>query len=115
MCSRIASVLRGKHKPGYTPHVDTGDCVIVVNADKVHLTGKKMIEKEYISYSGYPGGQKRHTPAELLARKPYAVIEMAVKGMLPKNRLGRAMYGKLFVYAGPDHPHKAQKPETLEI
>lgn len=115
MCTRIATVLRGKHRASYTPHVDTGDYVIVINADKVRFTGKKMTEKEYISYSGYPGGQKRRTPKEVLNHRPAAIVEKAVKGMLPKNRLGNAMYRKLFVYAGAEHPHKAQKPQTLEI
>lgn len=114
MCSRIATILRGKHHAGYTPHVDTGDYVIVINAEKVRFTGKKMTDKEYISYTGYPGGQKKRTPKEMLSHKPGAVVEMAVKGMLPKNKLGRAMFKKLFVYAGTEHPHQAQKPQPLE-
>jgi large subunit ribosomal protein L13 len=115
ICSRIASVLRGKHKPDYTPHFDAGDHVIVINADKVRLTGKKMTDKVYLSYSLYPGGQKATTPEALLASKPEQVIEKAVKGMLPKNTLGRAMYRKLFVYAGPDHKHQAQQPKPLPL
>ena len=113
MCTKIATVLKGKHKPSYTPHVDCGDNVIVINADKVRLTGSKMEKKVYLTYSGYPGGQKSTTAAELMAKKPYAMVEKAVKGMLPKNRLGRAMFRKLYVYAGEEHPHAAQKPESL--
>ena len=115
MCSRIAAILRGKTKPTFTPHVDTGDFVIVINADKIELSGKKMTDKEYLSYSGYPGGQKSITPKELLVKKPTAVVEMAVKGMLPKTKLGRAMIKKLFVYAGPDHKHKAQQPKEIKF
>lgn len=114
VCSKIASVLRGKHKPSYTAHVDTGDYVIVVNSDKVRLTGAKLEDKEYLSYTGYPGGQRAINAKELMAKKPTAVIEKAVKGMLPKNKLGRAMIKKLFIYAGPDHPHGAQKPQELK-
>ena len=114
MCTTIATVLRGKHRPDYTPHVDTGDNVIVINAEKVRLSGNKHEAKEYIRYTGYPGGQRRETARELLDRKPEAVIENAVRGMLPKNRLGRAMFGKLHVYAGAEHPHAAQKPEILK-
>lgn len=113
MCTKIATVLKGKHKPSYTPHVDTGDNVIVINADKIRLTGSKMEQKVYLSYSMYPGGQKSITAKELMVKKPYAVVERAVKGMLPKNKLGRAMFKKLFVYAGAEHPHVAQKPENL--
>ena len=115
MCTKIASVLRGKHKPDFTPHFDNGDYIIVVNADKVRFTGLKMDQKEYIRYSGYPGGQKRATPKDLLDKKPEAIVENAVRGMLPKTRLGRAQIKKLFVYAGPEHPHAAQKPEKLEL
>lgn len=114
MGSKVASVLRGKHKPSYTPHVDTGDYVIIINADKVRLTGAKMDDKEYLSYSGYPGGQKSITAKELMAKHPTRVVENAVKGMLPKNKLGRAMIKKLFVYAGAEHPHSAQKPVELK-
>ena len=113
MCTKIATVLKGKHKPSYTTHVDTGDNVIVINADKIRLTGSKMEQKVYLSYSMYPGGQKSITAKELMVKKPYAVVERAVKGMLPKNKLGRAMFKKLYVYAGAEHPHAAQKPENL--
>lgn len=112
--SLIASTLRGKHKPSYTPHVDCGDNVIVINAEKVKLTGKKMTNKVYLTYSGYPGGQKKQTPREMLAKHPERLVETAVKGMLPKNKLGRAMFKKLFIYAGTEHPHTAQKPESLK-
>ncbi|MCI4650279.1 50S ribosomal protein L13 [Phaeodactylibacter sp.] len=115
MCTKIASVLRGKHKPSYTPHVDTGDYVIVINAGKVRFTGNKLDQKEYQRYSGYPGGQKSRTAKEMLDKKPIGVVEAAVRGMLPKNRLGRAMFKKLFVYEGAEHPHEAQKPEKLEL
>ncbi|MDQ6843153.1 MAG: 50S ribosomal protein L13, partial [Bacteroidota bacterium] len=113
MCAKIASVLRGKNKPYYTPHVDCGDFVVVTNCDKVKFTGKKLDDKIYINYSGYPGGKKEETAGELLKRRPDAVIERAIKGMLPKNRLGRKMYKKLYVYAGSEHPHTAQKPQSL--
>lgn len=115
MCSEIAKILRGKHKPSYTPHVDCGDNVIVINADKVRLTGKKWDQKTYLTFSGYPGGQKSATAKELATKKPYAVVENAVRGMLPKNRLGRAMFKKLYVYAGSEHSHVAQKPEQLKF
>ncbi|HEY6083031.1 MAG TPA: 50S ribosomal protein L13 [Chitinophagaceae bacterium] len=113
MSAKIAAVLRGKNKPYYTPHVDCGDFIIVVNADKILLSGNKMEDKEYITYSGYPGGQKKETAKNLLRRRPEAVVERAVKGMLPKNRLGRQMYKKLFVYTGEAHPHAAQQPQPL--
>lgn len=109
----IAAVLRGKNKPYFTPHVDCGDFVVVINADKVILTGNKPQNKQYITFSGYPGGQKKETAKNLLARRPEAVIERAVKGMLPKNRLGRQLFKKLFVYAGSEHPHTAQKPQPF--
>lgn len=115
LASRIAHVLRGKHKPDFTPHFDNGDYVIVVNADKVRLTGKKMTDKIYLRYSGYPGGQKETTPAEYLAKRPEVIIEKAVKGMLPKTKLGRAQYKKLFVYAGAEHQHAAQQPKPLDL
>ncbi len=115
LASRIAHVLKGKHKPSYTPHVDTGDYVIVINADKVRFTGAKMAQKEYISYSLYPGGQKRVKAAEMAEKKPLFILEKAVKGMLPKNRLGRAMFKKLFTYEGAEHPHQAQKPEAFNF
>jgi large subunit ribosomal protein L13 len=113
LCTHIAAVLRGKNKPSYTPHADTGDYVIVVNADKIRFTGNKMAEKEYISHSLYPGGQKIVKAKDMMVKKPTAVVESAVKGMLPKTKLGRAMYKKLFVYANAEHPHGAQKPEVL--
>ena len=113
LASRVASVLRGKNKPEYTPHVDTGDYVIVVNADKVKVTGKKLQQKVYYNHSDYVGGMRETTLKEMLAKKPERVIELAVKGMLPKGPLGRSMYTKLFVYAGPEHKHEAQKPEAL--
>jgi large subunit ribosomal protein L13 len=115
VCSQIAHVLRGKHKPSYTPHVDTGDYVIVINAEKIRFTGSKWDQKEYITFSGYPGGQKRRTAKEMRDKKPIGVVENAVRGMLPKTKLGRAMIKKLFVYEGTEHPHLAQKPETLEF
>ena len=113
LASEVAKVLRGKNKPTFTPHVDTGDYVIVVNAEKIAVTGKKMDQKIYYSHSDYVGGLKSATLKEMLAKHPDRVIELAVKGMLPKGPLGRQMYKKLFVYAGPDHKHAAQKPEAL--
>ena len=113
LASGVASVLRGKNKPQFTPHVDTGDYVIVVNADKIKVTGKKLEQKIYYNHSDYVGGMKETTLKEMLAKKPERVIELAVKGMLPKGPLGRSMYTKLFVYAGPEHKHEAQKPEAL--
>ena len=110
-----AVLLRGQHKPIYTPHVDTGDFVIVVNAEKVELTGKKLQQKEWITHSRYPGGLKRTSYGILLQTKPEKVVEKAVRGMLPKNKLGDQMYRKLKVYRGPEHPHQAQKPEAWEI
>lgn len=113
LASGVASVLRGKNKPQFTPHVDTGDYVIIVNADKIKVTGKKLEQKIYYNHSDYVGGMRETTLKEMLAKKPERVIELAVKGMLPKGPLGRSMYTKLFVYAGPEHKHKAQKPEAL--
>ncbi|OEF96451.1 50S ribosomal protein L13 [Vulcanibacillus modesticaldus] len=115
LASEAASILRGKHKPQYTPHVDTGDFVIIINADKVHLTGKKLAQKKYYRHSGYPGGLKVTTAGDMLKNKPERMIELAVKGMLPKNTLGRKQGMKLKVYAGSEHPHAAQKPEVWEI
>lgn len=115
MCTKIASVLRGKNKAYYTPHFDCGDYVIVVNSGKAKFTGNKMEQKEYQTFSGYPGGQKAETAKSLIARRPNVVIERAVKGMLPKNRLGRAMYKKLFVYEGAEHPHTAQQPKEMKF
>ncbi|MGN0165270.1 MAG: 50S ribosomal protein L13 [Lachnospiraceae bacterium] len=115
LTSQIAAVLRGKNKPVFTPHIDTGDYVIVINAEKIKVTGKKLEQKIYYNHSDYPGGMRETTLAELLAKKPEKVIELAVKGMLPKGPLGRSMIDKLHVYAGPEHPHAAQKPEVLEF
>jgi len=115
MCTQIATILRGKHRTDYTPHVDCGDFVIVINAEKVRFTGNKLNDKKYITYSGYPGGQKSKTAKQLLNTRPIKVVENAVRGMLPKNKLGRAMFKKMFVYEGAEHPHTAQKPQTLEI
>lgn len=113
LASEVAKVLRGKNKPTFTPHIDTGDYVIVVNAEKVTVTGKKLDQKIYYNHSDYVGGMKETTLREMMAKKPERVIELAVKGMLPKGPLGREMYKKLFVYAGPDHKQQAQKPEVL--
>jgi len=115
LATQIASRLRGKHKPIYTPHVDTGDFIVVVNAEKVRLTGNKLEDKKYYHYTGYPGGLREKTAGELLKKKPTQILEFAVKGMLPKNSLGRAMFKKLKVYTGASHPHEAQKPQTLEL
>ncbi|NLF64413.1 MAG: 50S ribosomal protein L13 [Chloroflexi bacterium] len=115
LASQIAAVLRGKHKPIYNPSVDTGDFVIVVNADKIHVTGRRMDQKKYYTHSGYQGGLKERTLRQMMEKSPERVIQLAVRGMLPKNVLGRKMIKKLKVYAGPDHPHAAQRPETLEI
>lgn len=113
VCAKVAAVLRGKNKAYFTPHVDCGDYVVFINADKVVFSGNKTEEKLYINFSGYPGGKKEESARSLLRRRPEAVVERAVKGMLPKNRLGRKMFKKLFVYAGTEHPHAAQKPQTL--
>ena len=115
LASRIALVLRGKNKANYTPHVDCGDNVIVINAEKIRLTGKKLTDKVYVRHTGYPGGQRFANPKELLQRKPIAVIEEAVKGMLPKNKLGADLFRNLFVYAGAEHPHQAQQPKTITL
>ena len=115
LATQIADTLRGKRKPDYTPHVDVGDFVIVVNAEKISVTGNKRAEKRYYRHSGYPGGLRSRTLAEMLERRPEEVIRRAVKGMLPRNRLGRAQLRKLKVYAGPDHPHAAQTPEPMEV
>lgn len=115
LASQIAAILRGKHKPTFTPHTDTGDFVIIVNAEKIHLTGKKMSDKIYRRHTGYPGGMKEVAAKDLLERRPTRALELAIKGMLPHNRLGADMYRKLKVYAGPEHPHAAQLPEKLEI
>ena len=113
LASEVAKVLRGKNKPEFTPHVDTGDYVIIVNAEKIKVTGKKLDQKIYYHHSEYVGGMKETTLKEMLAKKPEKVLELAVKGMLPKGPLGSAMHKKLFVYAGPEHKHEAQKPEVL--
>ena len=113
LASEVAKVLRGKNKAIFTPHIDTGDYVIVVNAEKIKVTGKKLEQKIYYNHSDYVGGMRETTLKEMLAKKPERVIELAVKGMLPKGPLGRSMYTKLFVYAGPEHKHEAQKPEAL--
>ena len=115
LATRIADALRGKRKPEYTPHIDTGDFVVVVNAEKIVVTGNKLQDKRYYRHSGYPGGLRSRTLAEMLDRQPEEVIRKAVKGMLPRNRLARAQITKLKVYAGPDHPHAAQQPKPLEI
>jgi large subunit ribosomal protein L13 len=115
LASVVAMVLRGKHKPSFTPHVDCGDNVIVINADKVKLTGAKMTDKQYVRHSGYPGGQRTQTPEDLLSKKPEAVVERAVKGMLPKSRLGSEMFRNLYVYAADTHPHEAQQPKDLDL
>jgi large subunit ribosomal protein L13 len=114
-CSRVALILRGKHKPTFTPHADCGDNVIIINADKIRLTGKKWSDKEYIRHTGYPGGQRFVTAEEMLAKKPIAIIEKGIKGMLPKNRLASAVYRNLHVYAGTEHPHAAQEPKEFDI
>jgi len=115
LSSQVAKIIRGKHKPSFTPHVDCGDNVIIINAEKVKLSGNKADDKIYTRYTGYPGGQRFRTPNEQLARKPEAVIEAAVRGMLPKNRLGRAIFNNLYVYAGTSHPHEGQQPQALNI
>jgi large subunit ribosomal protein L13 len=115
LASEIAKILKGKHKPIYTPHLDTGDYVVVINAEKIHVTGRKMDQKMYYRHSGYPGGLTAVTLRDQLKRHPTRVIRSAVKGMLPHNRLGRAMMRKLKVYAGETHPHEAQQPRSLEL
>jgi large subunit ribosomal protein L13 len=115
LASQIAKILRGKNKPSFTPHVDCGDNVIVVNADKVRLTGSKMTDKVYVRHTRYPGGQRFATPADYLAKRPEFVIEKAVKGMLPRNRLGAVLLRNLKVYAGAEHPHAAQSPKTIKL
>ncbi|MEJ2882434.1 50S ribosomal protein L13 [Pedobacter sp. GR22-6] len=115
LSSKIAMIIRGKNKPEYTPHVDCGDNVIVINADKVKLTGSKFTDKVYTSYTGYPGGQRFISPKELMAKHPKRVIEKAVRGMLPKTKLGAKLYTNLYVYAGAEHPHAAQSPKTITL
>ncbi|MCD4790564.1 MAG: 50S ribosomal protein L13 [Bacteroidales bacterium] len=115
LASISAKFLRGKYKPNFTPHVDCGDNVIIINAEKIQLTGNKWTDKQYVRHTGYPGGQRFRTPVEMLAKKPAAIIEHAIKGMLPKNRLGSALFRNLFVYTGAEHPHTAQKPKSIEL
>ena len=115
LASQIAKILRGKNKPDFTPHADSGDNVIVINAEKVRLTGKKMTDKVYLRHTGYPGGQRTATPADYLKRRPEFVVEKAVKGMLPRTRLGAAQLKNLKVYAGAEHPHEAQAPKTIKL
>lgn len=115
VASEVAKIIRGKHKPSFTPHVDCGDNVVVINAEKIRLTGDKMNSKEYVRHTGYPGGQRKTTPKEILAKHPERVFEQAVRGMLPKNRLGRKMFNNLYVYEGANHPHDAQNPKIIEF
>ena len=115
LSSEAAKIIRGKHKPGYTPHVDCGDNVIIINAEKVRFTGKKMDDKEYISYTGYPGGQRFATPREWMRKNPALILENSIRGMLPKTRLGRALFGNVHIYVGTEHPHGAQKPKQIQL
>lgn len=115
MASEVAKMIRGKHKPSYTPHVDCGDNVIVINADKIRLTGNKWTEKQYVRHTGYPGGQRIQTPNQLKAKSSTILVEKAVKGMLPGNRLGSQLFKNLFVYEGAEHPHEAQKPKEIKF
>ena len=115
LTSQVASMIRGKHKTNFTPHVDCGDNVIVINAAKIKMTGNKWNDKEYVRYTGYPGGQRFATPTEWLKKNPALIIEHAVRGMLPKTKLGRAIFGNLHVYAGTEHPHTAQKPKAIKL
>ena len=115
LATQIATILRGKHRPEYTPHVDTGDFVVVVNASKLKFTGRKLETKEYQSYTGYPGGQKFASPRDMMARRPERILEIAVKGMLPKNRLSQRLFHNMHVYAGPNHPHAGQNPVQIEV
>lgn len=115
LSTKVAKLLRGKLKTNFTPHADCGDNVIIINAEKIVLTGKKMNDKEYVRHTGFPGGQRFATPRELMAKNPASVIEKAIKGMLPKNRLGAELFRNLYVYAGPEHPHQAQEPKTINL
>ncbi|MEE4178155.1 MAG: 50S ribosomal protein L13 [Bacteroides sp.] len=115
LASKVAKIIRGKHKVNFTPHADCGDHVIVINADKIQLSGSKWDQKEYVRHTGYPGGQRFTSAKQMLVKKPEAIIEKAVKGMLPKNRLGRAIFGNLYVYAGSEHPHQAQQPQQINL
>ena len=115
LASKVAVMIRGKHKPNYTPHVDCGDIVIIINADKILLSGNKWDQKEYVRHTGYPGGQRFTSARQMMAKKPTAMVEKAIKGMLPKNKLGSALFRNLFVYAGNEHPHQAQKPKSINL
>lgn len=115
LASKVAKIIRGKHKANFTPHADCGDNVIVINADKIQLSGAKWDQKEYVRHTGYSGGQRFTTASQMMAKKPTAMVETAVKGMLPKNRLGRAILGNLYVYAGSEHPHQAQQPQQINL
>lgn len=115
LATKVAMMIRGKYKPNYTPHVDCGDNVIIINADKVRLTGDKWDQKEYVRHTGYPGGQRFTTAKQMLVKKPAFIIEKAVKGMLPKNKLGSALFRNLYVYAGSEHPHEAQQPKQINL
>lgn len=115
LASKVAKLIRGKYKPNFTPHVDCGDNVIVINADKIRMTGNKMSDKEYVRHTGFPGGQRRITPEKLMQRFPERILEHAVKGMLPKNRLGRAIYKNLYIYNGSEHNHEAQQPKKIDL
>ena len=115
LASKAAFMLRGKHKTNYTPHVDCGDNVIIINAEKINLSGNKWEDKEYIRHSGYPGGQRSKTATQVMAKKPTAMVEKAIKGMLPKNKLGSALFRNLYVYAGPEHQQEAQKPKAIKL
>ena len=115
LATKVATLLRGKHKTNYTPHVDCGDNVVIINAEKIDLTGNKWSDKEYVRHTGFPGGQRFTTAEEMLKKKPISIIEIAVRGMLPKNRLGRALYKNMHIYTGSVHPHEAQKPAKIEI
>ncbi|REJ80543.1 MAG: 50S ribosomal protein L13 [Bacteroidetes bacterium] len=115
LSSEVAKIIRGKHKPGYTPHVDCGDNVIIINAEKVRFTGNKMEEKEYVHHTGYPGGQRFASPKDWMRKNPALILENSIRGMLPKNRLGRELFRNLHVYVGAEHPHTAQKPKQITI
>jgi large subunit ribosomal protein L13 len=115
LATKVANILRGKYKPSFTPHIDCGDTVVIINAEKIKLTGKKLTDKVYIRHTGFPGGQRFTTPLEMLKSKPDQVIEKAVKGMLPRNRLGNAIRKNLYIYAGSEHPHEAQKPLPIKL
>lgn len=115
LCSRVAMLLRGKHKPSFTPHADCGDNVIIINAEKVRMTGNKLTDREYFSHSGYPGGQKVTSPKQIMDKYPERLIERSVKGMLPKNRLGRAVYKNMHVFVGAEHTHEAQQPKNIDL